>query len=39
VVRLATLDGRAVVPAAITQESGKKGQGAGILVERLRGGG
>ena len=38
-VRFATLDGRAVVPTAITQESGKKGQGAEILVERLRGGG
>lgn len=38
-VRFATVDGKAVVPAAITQESGKKGQGAGILIERLRGGG
>jgi methionyl-tRNA formyltransferase len=38
-VRFATVDGKAVVPAAITQESGKKGQGAGVLVERLRGGG
>lgn len=38
-VRFATVDGKAVVPAAITQESGKKGQGVGVLVERLRGGG
>jgi methionyl-tRNA formyltransferase len=38
-VRFATVDGRAVVPTAITQESGRKGQGAGLLVERLRGGG
>jgi hypothetical protein len=38
-VRFATVDGRAVVPAGITQESGKKGQGVGVLVERLRGGG
>jgi len=38
-VRLATVDGKAVVPASITQESGRKGQGAGLLAERLRGGG
>jgi hypothetical protein len=38
-VRFATVDGRAVVPAGITQESGRKGQGVGVLVERLRGGG
>jgi methionyl-tRNA formyltransferase len=38
-VRFATTDGQAVVPTAITQESGKKGQGAGLLVERLRGSG
>lgn len=37
-VRFATVDGEAVVPTAITQESGKKGQGAGVLIERLRGG-
>lgn len=38
-VRLATMDGKAVVPTSITQESGRKGQGAALLVERLRGGG
>lgn len=37
-VRFATVDGKAVVPAAITQESGRKGQGMGLLVEKLRGG-
>jgi len=38
-VRFATVDGKAVIPASITQESGRKGQGAGLLAERLRGGG
>jgi methionyl-tRNA formyltransferase len=37
-VQFATVDGKAVVPTAITQESGRKGQGAGVLIERLRGG-
>lgn len=35
-VRFATRDGKAVVPAGMTQESGKKGQGIGLLIEQIK---
>ena len=35
-IRFATCDGRAVVPAGMTQESGKKDQGLGLLAEQIK---
>jgi methionyl-tRNA formyltransferase len=35
-IRFATCDGKAVVPAGMTQESGKKDQGLGLLVEQIK---
>jgi methionyl-tRNA formyltransferase len=35
-IRFATCDGRAVVPAGMTQESGKRDQGLGLLVEQIK---
>jgi methionyl-tRNA formyltransferase len=35
-IRFATKDGKAVVPAGMTQESGKKDQGLGLLVEQIK---
>lgn len=35
-IRFATCDGKAVVPAGMTQESGRKDQGLGLLVEQIK---
>ena len=35
-IRFATCDGRAVVPGGMTQESGKRDQGLGLLVEQIK---
>lgn len=35
-IRFATRDGKAVVPASMTQESGKKDQGIGLLIEQIK---
>jgi methionyl-tRNA formyltransferase len=35
-IRFATCDGKAVVPAGMTQESGRKGLGLGLLVEQIK---
>jgi methionyl-tRNA formyltransferase len=35
-IRFATSDGKAVVPAGMTQESGKRDQGLGLLVEQIK---
>jgi methionyl-tRNA formyltransferase len=35
-IRFATRDGKAVVPAGMTQESGRKDQGLGLLVEQIK---
>ena len=35
-VRFATCDGKAVVPSGMTVEGGKKDQGLGVLVERIK---
>lgn len=35
-IRFATCDGMAVVPSGMTQESGKKGVGLGLLAEQIK---
>jgi methionyl-tRNA formyltransferase len=35
-IRFATRDGKAVVPTGMTQESGRKDQGLGLLVEQIK---